>query len=61
MTDQRPANGGSRNSILGMQCEAQTTDMQVHGEDLQRRNAPENWIYGVAVSVCGRRSGVLLR
>ena len=39
-----------RNSILGMQCKTQTADMHLHGEDLQRRNAPQNWIYGIALS-----------
>jgi shikimate dehydrogenase len=28
-----------------MQCEAQTADILQYGEDLQRRNAPQDWIY----------------
>ena len=34
-----------------MQCKAQTADILQYGEDLQRRNAPAQWIYAGAVSV----------
>ncbi len=46
-----------RNSILGMQCEAQTTDILQYGEDLQRHNAPQNWIYRNALMNLMRISG----
>jgi hypothetical protein len=36
----------SENSILGMQCKAQTKAIHQYCADLQRSNAPENWIYG---------------
>ena len=48
-----PAKGISRHSILGMQCEASSSphaaDIRQYGEDLQRRNAPQNWIDGNAL------------
>ena len=37
--------GTSRNSILGMQCEAQNVAIRRYCEALQRNNAPYNWIY----------------
>ncbi len=41
--------GASRNSILGMQGKAQTADIHLYGEDLQRSHAPENRIYRGAI------------
>ena len=35
-----------------MQCKAQTTAIRPYGEDLQLRNAPGYWIYGVAKRGC---------
>jgi hypothetical protein len=38
-----------RNSMLGMQCEAQNIAILKYCEALQRSNAPQHWIYGVFI------------